>query len=65
MNNNDLVETDELNKKADKVEKPEDAATVIKQYEEIIRTKKKDVISIAYHKGSVFKKFKKRKSLLD
>ena len=65
MNNNDLVETDELNKKADKVEKPEDAAAVIKQYEEIIRTKKKDVISIAYRKGSVFKKSKKRKRLLD
>ena len=28
-------------KKPDKVETPEDAATIIKQYEDIIRTKKK------------------------
>ena len=28
MFNNDLIETDELNKKADKVEKPDDAAAI-------------------------------------
>ena len=49
MVNNDLVDTDQLKKKADKVEKPEDAAAFIKQYEDIIRTKKKGVISIAYY----------------
>ena len=58
MVNNDLIETDKLNKKAEKVEKPENAAAVIKQYEEIIRTKNKGIISIAYHQGKVFKKFK-------
>ena len=58
MVNNDLIETDELNKKADKVEKPENAAAVIKQYKEIIRTKKKGIISIAFHQGKLFKKFK-------
>ena len=41
MVNNDIIETDELNKKAEEVQKPENAAAVIKQYENIIRTKKK------------------------
>ena len=34
---NDVVETHELNKKAEEVQKPEDAARVIRQYEDIIR----------------------------
>ena len=53
--NNDIIETKELNEKTDKLEKPEDAAVVIKQYEDIIRTKKKNIISIAYYRGNVFK----------
>ena len=39
--NSDIIEREELNKKAGKVEKSKDAATITKQYEEIIRTKKK------------------------
>ena len=39
--NNDIIETEELNEKADKAEKPEDSAAIIKQYEDIIHTKKK------------------------
>ena len=61
---NDITETEELNKKADKVEKPEDAATIIKQYEDIIRTKKKNIISIAYHQGKVFKRFKDKEKFI-
>ena len=53
--NNDIIETKELNEKTDKLEKREDAAVVIKQYEDIIRTKKKNIISIAYYRGKVFK----------
>ena len=56
--NNDAIETEELNEKADKAEKPEDGAEIIKQYEDIIRTKKKNIISIAYHQGKIFKRFK-------
>ena len=33
---NNAVEIEELNELADKVEKPEDAADIIKQYEEIL-----------------------------
>ena len=54
-----IVETEELNEKADKVEKPEDTADVIKQYADIIRAKKKDM-SIAYHQGKVFKRFREK-----
>ena len=50
--NNDTSEMEELNEKAGKVEKPEDAATIIKEYEDLIRTKK-GIISIPYHQGSV------------
>ena len=53
--NNDIIETKELKEKTDKLEKPEDAAVVIKQYEDIIRTKKKNIISIAYYRRKVFK----------
>ena len=35
---NEVVESDELNKQAEEVQKPEDAADLIKQYEDIIRT---------------------------
>ena len=61
---NDIIETDELNKKAEEVQKPEDAAAVIKQCKEIIRTKKKRIISIAYHQGKVFKKFKDKEKFI-
>ena len=36
----DVIETEELNEKVDKVEKREDAAAVIRVCEDIIRTKK-------------------------
>ena len=59
-----MVETEELNKKEKEVQKPEDAAAVIKQYEEIIRTKKRNIISIAYHQGKVLKKFKDKEKFI-
>ena len=40
---NDTIETGELNKNTREVQKPEEAAVVIKQYEEIIRTKKEGI----------------------
>ena len=41
-----------------KVENFEDAAYIITEYEEIIRTKKASFICIAYQQRKVFKKFK-------
>ena len=57
----DVIETDELNKQAEEVQDPEKAAKVIQEYENIIRTKKKGIIWIAYHQGKVFKRFNKEK----
>ena len=64
MVNNEVMETDELNKQADELQKPEDAADLIKQYEDIIRTKKKGIINIAFHQGKVFKKFKDKEKFI-
>ena len=53
--NNDVAEaeTEELKQKADKVEKLEDAADVIKTYEDIIRTneEKHYIHSVSSRKG--------------
>ena len=54
----DVAETDKVNKKSEEVDKPEYAAAVIKQCEDIIRSKKKNIWSIAHHQRMVFKKFK-------
>ena len=40
-------------------------AKVIQEYANIIKTKKKGVVSIAYHQGQVFKKFKERKMFIN
>ena len=62
--NNDIIETEELNEKSHKVEKLEDAAAIAKQYEDIIRTNKKIIISIVYHQGKVFKRFKDKEKFI-
>ena len=53
--NSDIIETEELNEKVDKADTSDDAAAIIKQYEEIIHTIKKN-ISIAYHQGKISKR---------
>ena len=37
---------------------------VIQKYEYIIKTKKKGIISIAYHQGKIFKKFKDKEKFI-
>ena len=61
---NGTTETDKLNKKAEEVQGPEKAAEVIQECENIIRTKKKGIIRIAYHQGKVFKKFKDKEKFV-
>ena len=61
---NDVIESDELNKQAEEVQKPEDAVDLIKHYEGIIRTKKKGIINIEFHQGKVFEKFKDKEKLM-
>ena len=46
------LEFDDLNKEAEReVQDPEKAAKIIKQYENIIKTKRKGIIKVAYHQG--------------
>ena len=56
----EVVDLDDLNKEADKILDPEKAAEIIKWYEDIIKTKKKAIIIVAYHQGKVFKRFKEK-----
>ena len=57
---NDIIETEELNERADRVKKPKDAADIIIQYEEIFRTKQKGIIPVGYHQGKVFSHFREQ-----
>lgn len=49
--------TKDLNEQADKVERCEEAAILVKEYEDIIGAKKKNIF-IAYQQGKVFRRFK-------
>ena len=54
------LEFDDLNKEAEKVQDPEKAAKIIKRYEDIIKTKRKGIINVAYHQRQVSKRFKEK-----
>ena len=41
-----------------------DTAAIIKEYEEIIRTKKTNIIRIAYQQGKWFKRFKVKEKFI-
>ena len=55
---NNTVEIEELNERAEKVEKPENAVNIIMEYEEILRAKKKGIIMVTFYQGKIFKRFK-------
>ena len=56
----DVIEFDNLNKEAAETQDPEEAAEIIKCYEDIIKTKNKGIINVSYHQWQVFKRFKER-----
>ena len=60
MTIDEIVEFDDLNKEAEKIEDLEKAVEIIKRYEDIIKTKNKGIINVAYHQGQVFKRFKEK-----
>ena len=60
MTIDEIVEFDDLNKEATKIQDPEKAADIIKRYEDIIKTKNIGIINVAYHQGQVFKGFKEK-----
>ena len=53
---------EDLNKLAEKVRKPEEAADIIKQYEEILRAKRKGIVSVAYFRAKFSNASKRKKS---
>ena len=54
------LEFDDLNKEAEEIQDPEKAAEIIKRYEDIIKTKKKGIINVAFYQGQIFKRFKEK-----
>ena len=60
MTIDEIVEFDDLNKEAEKIEIFEKAIEIIKRYEHIIKTKNKGIINVAYHQAQVFKRFKEK-----
>ena len=59
----EVAEFENLNKEAEEVQDPEEAAEIIKQYEDVIKTKKKGIINVAYHQGQVFKICKEKENV--
>ena len=61
---NNVVEIEELNEQAGTVNNPEDAADLIKMYEEILKTKRQGIISVTYHQGEVYSRFREKKKFV-
>ena len=49
MTIDEVVEFDDLNKEAEETQDPEEAAKIIKRYEDIIKTKNKEILNVAFH----------------
>ena len=65
---NENINTKDLIELEDRVEGYEEAMIIIKEYEDIIKTSKMNIIFFAYQQGKVFRKFKenrKFKSLVE
>ena len=56
----EIAELENLNKEVKEVQDPEKAAKIVKQYQDIIKTKKKGIINVPCHQGQVFEKFKEK-----
>ena len=54
----EVLECKDLNKEVEEVQNPERASEIIKRYEDIIKTKKKGIIKVAYHQEQGLKKIK-------
>ena len=61
---NEVVGSEELNKEAEEIQEPEKVTKIIKQCEDIIKTKKKEIISIPYYQGKLFKRFKEKEKFI-
>ena len=63
MTIDEIAEFENLNKEAEELQDPEEATEIIKQYEDVIKTKKKGIINVAYHQGQVFKICKEKENV--
>ena len=61
----EVLECKDLNKEAEDVQDLETTTEIIKRYEDIIKTKKKEMINVAYHQGQVFKRFKEKEKFAE
>ena len=57
-------ENTEFKERSRAIEKPEDAATIIHEYVVIIKSKKKNIITLTYQHGTMFKKVTNAKDFL-
>ena len=55
---NENINTEDLNEPADWVEGYEETVNIMKEYEDLIKTNKKNIIFFTYQQGKVFRKFK-------
>ena len=46
------------------MEKPEDAADIINEYEKILLTRRKGIITVMYHQGKVFSQFREKEKFI-
>ena len=60
----EVLGCEDLNKEAEEVQDLERAAEIVKWYEDIIKTKNKGTINVAYHQGEVFKRFKEKEKFV-
>ena len=65
INIDEVLECEDLNKEAEEVQDLERAAKIIKRYEDIIKTKNKGIINVAYHQEQVFKRFKEKEKFTE
>ena len=65
MTIDEVLEFEDLNKESEEMQDSERAAEIIKRYEDIIKTKNKGSINVAYHQGQVFKKFKEKEKFVN
>ena len=61
----DVLENEELVQRADNLTNYEEAIPVLKEYETITRSTKKDMLNIAYIQGIIFKKFKESDKVVE
>ena len=61
----EIVKFDDLNKEAEEVQDSEKAVIIIERDENIIKTKRKGIINVAYYQGRVFKRFKQKEKFAE